>query len=112
MVEHRPSKSGVAGSNPVYRSNSVSVSSDKFLLLTTKSRWAERVWTHPLREISSVVEHNLAKVGVVGSNPISRSTFNKKNKIHLWKKKTRGTEKLLKESLSQAGQSFEEIMWN
>ena len=31
---------------------------------------------------SSGVEHNLAKVGVVGSNPIARSKFSSETKTH------------------------------
>ena len=35
----------------------------------------KKIGEFQLRGCSSVVEHNLAKVGVVGSNPITRSNF-------------------------------------
>ena len=38
---------------------------------------SQRCAFSPKRGCSSVVEHNLAKVGVVGSNPITRSRFSK-----------------------------------
>ena len=58
LVERKPSKLQVAGSSPVFRSNS---------------------HIHPLRRCSSVVEHFLGKEGVMSSTLIIGSTsINKK----------------------------------
>ncbi len=54
LVEHNLAKVGVAGSNPVCRSQD-------FVLTITYAT------------VAQLVEHNLAKVGVAGSNPVCRS---------------------------------------
>jgi hypothetical protein len=61
LVERKPSKLQVAGSSPVFRSNS---------------------HPHPLRRCSSVVEHFLGKEGVMSSTLIIGSTsIHKKSKL-------------------------------
>ena len=61
LVERKPSKLQVAGSSPVFRSNS---------------------HPHPPRRCSSVVEHFLGKEGVMSSTLIIGSTsINKKSKL-------------------------------
>ena len=89
LVERKPSKLQVAGSSPVFRSNTYTTLT---LLLTPHSHHTHTSVTlkpacrqagpHPLRRCSSVVEHFLGKEGVMSSTLIIGSTsINKKSKL-------------------------------
>ena len=62
LVEYNLAKVGVAGSNPVCRSQYLN-----FILIVH--------WEQSYATVAQLVEHNLAKVGVAGSSPVVRSNY-------------------------------------
>ena len=60
LVEYNLAKVGVAGSNPVCRSQHLNF----ILIVHLEQSYAT---------VAQLVEYNLAKVGVAGSNPVCRS---------------------------------------
>src|SRR6476620_10925565 len=59
---------------PMDNGRAINYKAQQCLQAQTRWCWQERE-NRPDRGCSSGVEHNLAKVGVVGSNPIARSKF-------------------------------------
>lgn len=73
MVERRPEEPGVGGSSPPLGTmdNSVQVNQ-----LFFQSFRFESPASAGNAIVAQLVEHNLPKVGVAGSNPVYRSTYN------------------------------------